>query len=171
MMFVVKPNGDQDSDFQITLNDDAYKIRQVMLLKNPIAGDSASIAWLVDSDNYYKGSTGRANKAMKVSSLSGLVLGTQITGGTSGASAIIDNVSGNRIFFHQDSNTGFGTFTNTENLTGSPSGSAVIASLAKADGCFADINPLTGDLLLIDNRAAVQRSAGEQQDLKIVITI
>jgi hypothetical protein len=171
MMFVVKPNGDQDSDFQITLNDDAYKIRQVMLLKNPIAGDSASIPWLVDSDNYYKGSTGRANKAMKVSSLSGLVLGTQITGGTSGASAIIDNVSGNRIFFHQDSNTGFGTFTNTENLTGSPSGSAVIASLAKADGCFADINPLTGDLLLIDNRAAVQRSAGEQQDLKIVITI
>ena len=167
MMFVVKPNGEQDSDFQITLNSDPYKFRQVLLLKNPLAGDSAS-----DPTAYYRQNSGRANKALVFANASTFALGTTITGGTSGSSAIIDNISGNRVFYHQDSVTGFGAFTSSESVTGNPSGSSTITNVSsKAAGCFADIDTFTGDLLFIDNRASVQRASGEQQDLKVVIKI
>ena len=35
----------------------------------------------------------------------------------------------------------------------------------------AEVNPFTGDLLYIDNRAAITRSAEQTEDIKIVIQV
>ena len=96
-----------------------------------------------------------------------------IIGGTSLAKAYIDYAdSAAGAIIHQTETTGFGKFTVGENLTATnlagvvTTGSAVLASFDSAT-----INKYSGDLLYIDNRAAITRSAGETQDIKIVIQL
>lgn len=96
-----------------------------------------------------------------------------IVGGTSGAKAYIDFAdSAFGAVIHQTETTGFKNFTIGEtlsatNLAGSvTTGSAVLASFDSAT-----VNKYSGDLLYIDNRAAITRSTGETQDIKVVIQL
>jgi hypothetical protein len=96
-----------------------------------------------------------------------------IIGGTSQAKAYIDFAdSAAGAFIHQTETTGFRNFIVGEtlsatNLAGSvTTGTAVLASFDSAT-----VNKYSGDLLYIDNRAAITRSAGETQDIKIVIQL
>ena len=161
MMFNTKPNADENGDF-IT-GDNIF--RQVVLLRNPKV-DSASGTSLTST-------TGLAlNKIItnETNFVKSVVQKTRITGATSGAIAIVDDVSdsGNGLWYHQNESTGFTSFDSGEQIqvVGNAGITGTVSKLL--DGEF---NPHTGDLVYIDNRSSVTRSSDQIEDLKIVITI
>jgi len=101
-----------------------------------------------------------------------------ITGGTSGAKAIIDAVDATtgfhpRLIVHQDSETtGFGRFQGGEALTGTGGGSGTLADSANGFGFkVGDVDKTSGELLYIENRAPVDRGKDQTEDIKVVITL
>ena len=94
---------------------------------------------------------------------------------------IVDKDSGSgggtALFYHQNDSTGFANFIAGEALTESDGtgGGNIEASSGydSATAAFikAEVNPFTGDLLYIDNRAAITRSAEQTEDIKIVIQV
>ena len=90
---------------------------------------------------------------------------------TSGAKAFIDKDSGNSVFYHQNDDTGFRSFQAGETVQETDgTGEGVLASASLFDSAF-EVNPHTGELLYIDNRSAVTRSADQTEDIKIVIQV
>ena len=157
IMFNSKPSGLEDSDFIIG-ND----FRQVMLLRNP-----------KDSDNgvTYTGETGLGLKRMDITSIvNTFTKDNIIQGGTSQAKAIVDATDVNSIFYHQTEETGFTPFQASETVTEvSGNGEATISVVEALNS--RDLAPLTSEVLYIDNRAAVTRSADATEDIKIVIQL
>ena len=157
LMFNVKPSGDEDSDWVVD-ND----FRQIMLIRN--IKDSAN-------GTIYTGNTGNALKMMNISSINSAFTRDQtIEGQTSGAKAVIDTLDANSLFYHQNEATGFlafqdGEVINEQNATGE----ATIDS-ANVPGAR-DVDPSTGQILYIDNRAAVTRSDDATEDIKIIISL
>ena len=89
-------------------------------------------------------------------------------GTTTGTKAVIDKVDSNKIFYHQNDNTGFDSFAIGETITESNGTGAGIILQPRIPG---PIKKHTGDLLYLNNRGAVARSAGQTEDIKIVIQI
>ena len=93
-----------------------------------------------------------------------------ITGGTSGVTAIIDEVDsggGKIIRFHQNEKTQNGNFTDGEALSGSLGASGTVDS----GNLFGSIDIYSGDLLYIENRARIVRSSAQTEDIKIILTV
>ena len=157
IMFNVKPDGNEDSDW-VTNND----FRQIMLIRN--IKDSAN-------GNVFTGNTGTTLKRMDISSINTAFTRDQtIVGATSGAKAVIDNLDANSIFYHQNEATGFSAFQDGEIVTEqNADGEATIdsASVPNARDC----DPATGQILYIDNRAAITRSDNAAEDIKIIIQL
>lgn len=160
LMFNSKPAGTEDGNFII--GDEIF--RQVLLLRNP----------RVDSSN---GTLLTSTSALALDAIvhdgsgfvKNIVQKSNIQGTTSGALAIIDDTNdSDKIWYHQNSITGFAKFQIGEEIqvVGNTDINGTVTSLF--DG---DFNPYTGDLLYIDNRSAVTRSTDQTEDLKIVITI
>ena len=81
--------------------------------------------------------------------------------------AYIDKIDSDNIYYHQNETTGFGSFQSAEAISETDgSGAGVVATDSAGD-----FNPLTGDILYIDNRAAVTRVAEQTEDIKIVIQL
>ena len=154
-----RPNGVEGGE--LLVNQD---FRQVGILRN--------IKKINDSD--FAGSVATAlTKLVFNAGATAFTTDNFIVGATSGAKAYIDYAdSAAGAIIHQSETTGFKKFQVGEslsatNLTGSvTTGSAVLASFDSAT-----VNKYSGDLLYIDNRAAITRSAGETQDIKIVIQL
>jgi len=157
IMFNVKPSGDEDSDWVVD-ND----FRQIMLVRN--IKDSAN-------GTIYTGNTGNALKMMNISSINaGFTRDQTIEGQTSGAKAVVDTLDANSIFYHQNENTGFlsfqdGEIINEQNAAGEATIDSAIVPAAR------DVDPATGQILYIDNRAAVTRSDDATEDIKIIIRL
>ena len=165
IMFNAKPTGTETLDFVI-----GQDFRQVGLLKNPQAdsaghgGNGVSTA--------FTASTGRALKALNFSAVN-TAFGEDktILGVTSGAKAFIDKDSGNSVFYHQNDDTGFRSFQAGETVQETDgTGEGVLDSAGAFETTF-EVNPHTGELLYIDNRSAVTRSADQTEDIKIVIQV
>ena len=165
IMFNAKPSGTETLDFVI-----GQDFRQVGLLKNPQTdsaghgGNGVSTA--------FTSSTGRALKALNFSAVN-TAFGEDktILGATSGAKAFIDKDSGNSVFYHQNDNTGFKSFQAGETVSETDgTGEGVLDSAGAFETTF-EVNPHTGELLYIDNRSAVTRSADQTEDIKIVIQV
>lgn len=161
VMFNTKPDGTENGDF--VLGNEVF--RQVLLLRNPRV-DSASGTLLTST-------SARALRKI-VTDGTGFVKNTvqksQITGTTSGAKAIIDDTNdSSSIWYHQNDETGFRAFQVGEEVqvVGNTGINGTVTSLDSSG----EFNPYTGELLYIDNRSAVTRSADQTEDLKIVITI
>lgn len=158
IMFNAKPDGTESGDFVVG-ND----FRQVVLMRNP----------QVDSDNGadFTDNTGIGLKKMIFSSVStNFTNDKTILGGTSQAKAVVDLEASDSdyLYFHQNETTGFTPFTNGETITETDgSGSGVLDSATTGQ----EFNPLTAEVLYIDNRAAVTRSADQTEDIKIVIQL
>ena len=156
-MFNVKPDGDEDSDWVVD-ND----FRQIMLIRN--IKDSAN-------GTLFTGNTGSTLKRMDINNINNAFTRDQtIVGATSGAKAIIDNLDPDSIYYHQSEATGFGTFQNGEIINEqNANGQATIvtANVAAARDC----DPATGQILYIDNRAAITRSNDASEDIKIIIQL
>jgi hypothetical protein len=160
VMFNTKPDGEEEGDF--FSGDEIF--RQVLLLRNPKV-DSAEGTNLTTT-------TARALRRIITDGaefVKSTVQKSQIQGVTSGAIAVIDNTNdSSNIWYHQTETTGFKAFEVGEEVqvVGNTGINGTILSLDSAE-----FNPYTGELLYIDNRSAVTRSADQQEDLKIVITI
>ena len=159
VMLNTKPDGDEEG---FILGDAIF--RQVLLLRNPRI-DSAD-------GTLFTSTSGRALRRL-ITDGDGFVRATvqrsQIEGQTSGAKAVIDNTNdSSTVWYHQTEDTGFKAFQVGEEIQ-VVGNTGISGSITSTDS--ADINPYTGELLYIDNRSAVNRSADQQEDLKIVITI
>ena len=160
VMFNTKPSGAEGGTF-ITDND----FRQVALIKNPLVPTT-------DSD--FSTASGFAAKALTFT----LPVGTAFTadntieGGTSGAKAFVDTYDNTTgvLRYHQTEETGFTAFQGGEAVTETDgSGSGTLDSAGTFDS--GDIDFLSGEVLYIENRAAITRSADQTEDIKIVIQL
>jgi len=153
IMFNTKPDGAEGGSF-ILDND----FRQVMLLRNPLIGDS---------DGLFTAASGMALRKLKFTGGSGFVDDAVVIGGTSTARGIINEVDSDYIYYHQNETTGFGTFTAAEALTTDPAGGTGTVVTDSAG----DVEQISGELLYLDNRAAIVRATDQTEDIKIVIQL
>lgn len=153
----VKLEYDEGGEF-IVDND----FRQLGIIKNPLLPNGSIMSQTAFN----------ALKTLNLSSVSSsFVAGEYITGSLSGAIAFIDSidetVTPKTIKFHQNEKTGFVNFQAGETVTGSGSGSGVVATsnfIVQPDN-----QSFTGDIIFIENRLPINRSQSQVEDLKIVI--
>jgi len=156
LMFNIKADGLENDDFIVD-----NEFRQMGLLNNILnpAGDR------------FEGSTALALKKLILSSpseASTFSLDQEITGSVSGTKALIDYIDSDILFYHQTPTTGFGAFDSDIASTITASGaSGTLSSIIDS----ADIDNLSGSLLYLENRAAVERSLNQTEDIKIIIQI
>ncbi len=168
LMFNVKPDGDVEAGSISSKTFLLSKFRQVALIKNPLASDSAAPGsfFVANSgmllENLFIASSSQANS---------FTVNTIVTG-AGGAKAVIDKVDTTagfvpRLVVHQsEDSTGFLPFTNGEAITGPGGGTATLDSAG-----VSEVNKASGDLLYIENRAPVERSNAQSEDIKVVITL
>ena len=167
LMFNTKPSGNENNDF-IVGND----FRQVGLFRNPRV-----FKGIAGADSALDVASGRAIRFLLVTSAvdaANFTADTTITGQTSGAKGLVDEVVGDKIFFHQTETTGFHTFAENETIQGGGNSATTVAAGLDANtkGDSADdIKLLSGELLYIENRAPVTRSTDQTEDIKVVITL
>jgi hypothetical protein len=162
IMFNTKPDGAEGGEFVIG-ND----FRQLALLRNPT--DSAGTP--------YRASAGNMLKRLRFASISTpFIADHTIQGATSGARAYVDKVDSDEVWFHQTTNTGFLLFTEGEvvsEIDGAGTGTLQSAGVDADTRAWINpkINPYSGEILYIENRNAVQRSAGQVEDIKIIVQL
>ena len=161
IMFNAKPAGTEGGNFIV--NQD---FRQILLLKNLEVGDSAS----GQPTPIYTSASANALRSLKISGSGAatFTVDNKIVGGTSGATAFIDGITDSSVFYHQTEATGFKPFSNGETAT--ETGGSGTGTVDSAAPNFT-IDKFSGDLLYIENRAAVARSASQTEDIKVIITI
>ena len=163
IMFTAKPDGDEGSNW--TIGND---FRQVMLVKNILQPDS---------DANFAGATGNALKRMEFSVITaGFTVDNTMLGGTSGAQAYVVRADSDTVWYIQDSDTQFRAFTEGEVISEvSGSGAGVLEAVGTDSDSLAfvkgDVDLNTGEVMYIDNRAAIQRSADQTEDIKIIIQL
>lgn len=136
--------------------------RQVGIIRNPkVPGTSTK----------YTDTSGSALTYVEYSNLQGTFSADSlIEGQTSGTRAIVDSFSSsnNRIYFHQNETSGYGDFTTGE-IIQQVGNSSIIANVDTINN--GDIDPLSGDVLYMENRSAVDRSEEQTEDIKIIIQL
>lgn len=134
--------------------------RQIGLIKNPMDASGSSVA----SDSTFSGLA-----EIQLASGTGFLVGDYITGTTSGAVAYIDefNDVDLQIKFHQNNKTGYGDFTNGEQITGSLGGSGSLVSSAAISN--PEYTPFSGQVIFLENRDPINRSASQIEDVKIIV--
>ena len=168
MMFNIQPAGTEGAtppsnvgEFHV-----GTSFRQIGLLKNPL--DSTGAA--------FTGTSGNALHRLKLDTDNGVIVaftkGSTMTGGTSGAKAIVGDTDSDEIWYHQNETTGFTAFDSGEQVTDLAGGIGFVDSdnntiISKT----AKIDKFSGDLLYIENRAKVIRSADQTEDIKVIIEI
>ena len=155
LMFNAKPSGTENDKFII-----GQDFRQVALMRN--VKNAAT-----DSD--YSSEAGSALDYMTLSSVATAFSPDKtILGGTSGAQAYVDRFDSDKVYYHQTEETGFIPFQASESVSETDgAGSGVIGTPLT----LGDINKFKGEVFYIDNRAAIERSDAQTEDLKIIIQL
>lgn len=157
IMLNIKPDGAEGGTFVID-ND----FRQIIVMKNPMQWDSA---------DQFTATSGRAMRYMTLASgINTFSTDKLLRGSTSNAAAYVDEVdiSGGIIYFHQNENTGFVSFADGELLEESD-GSGV--GLIDSGDLHSIVDPHSGEILYIENRARVIRNSAQQEDIKVIISV
>lgn len=163
VMFTAKPDGDEGDNWVVG-ND----FRQVTLVKNPK---------IADSDGIFTGNVGNAMRRMKFNTItSSFSVDKTMLGATSQAKAYVVKADSDEVWYIQDSDTQFRAFAEGESITETDGNGAGILEAASVDGddyafIRGDIDYNTGEVLFIDNRAAISRSADQTEDIKIIIQL
>jgi hypothetical protein len=160
VMFNTKPSGNEGDTF-ITDND----FRQVALIKNPKVP-------VTDSD--FSLASGFALKSLQFALPVGTVFtpDNTIEGASSGAKAYVDtyNTTTGVLYYHQTETTGFTTFSSGETVNETDGAGTGTLDSSSTFGLGAiDFN--SGEILYIENRAAITRSLDQTEDIKIVIQL
>jgi hypothetical protein len=155
IMFSLSPTG-SEGDTWVTDND----FRQVCLIRNPT---------LPNSNTLFTAETGNAMYKMRLSSNSvSFSPDKTIEGSTSGAEAHVATIDSDFLYYIQTETTGFTPFSDGEAINETDGDGQGIADSASIPG---DINKISGDVIFIDNRAAVQRADDQTEDIKIIIQL
>lgn len=130
--------------------------RQIGLIENPFNYGTTTVS---------TGAVLSALKEMVVTGGTNLVAGTYITGSSSGAKAYIDSWDSalGILKYHQNEKTGFVDFT-TEAFTASNGGTGTVASFNNPE-----VEHFTGKILFLENRAPINRSETQTEDIKVII--
>lgn len=141
-----------DSDFLL-----GQDFRQVTLFKDPLNRQGAKVI----------SNTASCLDYMRLSStLAPFTKDKVIEGQTTFARAYIDDIDSDKIYFHQDAETGFTAFQDGEIIeeTTGPGQGIIDSALI-----LSEVDRRTGDILYIDNRAPVERTAAQSEDIKIIL--
>lgn len=162
VMFNTKPSGDESGTF-ITDND----FRQVALIKNPK---------ITATDSDYTGASNYVLNTLTFASVgTAFSIDKTILGATSGAKAYVDtyNNTSKVMYYHQTEDTGFKSFTNGETINETNGSGVGTLDSAAVPGVGAGgyIDWTSGDILYIENRAAIARAVDQTEDIKIVIQL
>lgn len=163
IMFTAKPDGAEGDDWVI--NND---FRQVLLVKN---------IEIPDSDGLFAGSTGNALRRMEFSNITANFSPDKtILGSSSLAKAYVVKADSDTVWYIQDSDTQFAAFTEGEIITETDgNGTGVLDGVGEDSDSYAfivgDVDNSSGEVMYIDNRAAIQRSADQTEDIKIIIQL
>jgi len=155
IMLNTKPEGTESGAF-IVDND----FRQIVVFRNPENPDS---------DGRVTGTSARGLKYLRMTApASSFTNDKLIRGASSDAGAFIDDIDSDLIYYHQNENTGFGTFQDGEVLNESDGAGTGTISDADLKGVA---DPFSGELLYVENRARIVRDTAQQEDIKVVIAI
>jgi len=94
-----------------------------------------------------------------------------ITGDQTGAKAYLVEIDATqkKLYYYQNKKTGFKAFQNNETITGSnPTGGSALTASSNA---LRDAEVVTGSgqLIFLENRAPINRSASQIEDIKCII--
>tara|TARA_R110002096_G_scaffold96692_6_gene215738 strand:+ start:339 stop:1763 length:1425 start_codon:yes stop_codon:yes gene_type:complete len=171
IMFNAKPVGEEDGEFIV-----GNSFRQIGLIRNPLSTDSATVGGAFSS------SDGNCLRRLQMQGEQALTFnqGSIMTNGNAAgevgkAYAYVDKVDSDEIWYHQTETTGFTQFAEGDTVTDAAGGSGTI----QATGTDADslayieskVDKFSGDLLYIENRAAVTRATDQTEDIKVIIEI
>jgi hypothetical protein len=140
--------------------------RQITLIKNPYNFDGVSIA----TASTAKG-TGALSFASTTSSFQVDELITQGTGASLAQAFVVEVDSGTGyVYYNQNSKTGYGNFVTGTAVTGATSGAQ---GTPKSSSSQFLINPEfdihSGDIIFLENRNPIDRTASQIEDIKIII--
>lgn len=134
--------------------------RQITLIKNPTnsGGTTISTATTLQAMDYLDFSA----------AASGYTIDELLVGGSSGAQAYVVRIDGTKIYYTQNSKTGYKDFTDGETVTGQTSSTAVAlkGSSAVVSG---EVNRGSGEILFLENRNPINRSTTQIEDIKVII--
>ena len=133
--------------------------RQIALIKNPLISGGGSVN---------TATTFNALKTLQLASGTNFKVGDYITGTTSSAVAYIDEFDeiDLTIKYHQNDKTGYDDFVNGEQITGHISGNGSLQTPALINP---EYEPFSGQLIFLENRDPINRSASQIEDVKIII--
>ena len=101
-----------------------------------------------------------------VGSTGGFKVGDYFTGGTSQAKAYVDAFDSTTgvLKYHQNDKTGYTAFSVSEAITGATAGAGSVGSLGNPE-----VDRFSGEVMFVENRAAINRSASQLEDIKIIL--
>jgi hypothetical protein len=166
LMFNVKPDGgepgtDNLRDWVV----DEQDYRQVALVFNPYKGFQS---YYQGVDSEYGDDTGRVSPYLVMTSAANageFSLDQEITDGT--ATGLVVDIDSDRIYYRQTYETGFALFNKANQLTASGLGNFDIDSVVVKG----DVDPFKGEILYLENRAAIERIEDQVEDIKIIISL
>ena len=145
--------GAENTDFIV---DNSF--RQLGIVKNPFEYGNTVIA---------QAATLKALKGMTLTNPAAFVIGnyfSQIQPDSTVSYAYLDSWSGTTIRYHQNDKTGYGTFVTATAITGAGGvGTGIVATLLNPE-----VTRFSGKILFVENRAAINRSASQIEDIKII---
>ena len=157
-----------DGSGDITVGND---FRQIMLVKNPLNGTGAAAGQIASSDTLKAMDYLDFSSTFSVgSNVSSFTVDEVITGQTSGAVAFVTEIdtSNGFVYYHQNEKTGYVSFTNGEEVVGgtsSTNGTLESSNAVKA----AELDRESGDILFLENRLPINRTATQIEDIKIIL--
>ena len=145
--------------------------RQISIIKNPRVHNSTPFAGALATS-----ATLNPLKALNIANtgdVANLAADDVITGGSSGAKAFIAYVdssgSNNKIYYYQNEKTGFKSFTTgaSETITAQDGGGGsgfTVSSISNAE-----VDSRSGEMLFLENRTPINRSATQIEDIKLIL--
>ena len=145
--------------------------RQIMLLKNPLNGTASPAGNIASADTLK--ALDKLDFSSTFSSGSGVgdfVVDEVITGQTSGAVAFVTEIDSSNgfVFFHQNQKTGFVSFANGEQVLGGTSGTNGTLESSNAV-ILSELDRESGEILFLENRLPINRTASQIEDIKIIL--
>ena len=157
-----------DGSGDITVGND---FRQIMLVKNPLNGTGAAAGQIASSDTLKAMDYLDFSNTFSVgSNVGSFTVDEVITGQTSGAVAFVTEIdtSNGYVYYHQNEKTGYKSFSNGEEVVGgtsSTNGTLESSNAVKA----AELDRESGDILFLENRLPINRTATQIEDIKIIL--
>ena len=148
--------------------------RQITLIKSPKAfGSNATLT----------STTARVRRSLKLASgasLTGFAVDQVINGSSSSAKAYLAEIDTTNkvLYYYQNSKTGYGNFVQGDTITGTnPSGGSAALDQTNGtswygqatNGYGPEVAMNSGQLLFLENRAPINRSSSQIEDIKLII--